>query len=952
MPKVIEESVLKFWRENGILRKYLKLNRDSETFSFYDGPPTANNPMGVHHAWGRTLKDLYLRFKTMQGYNVRRQPGFDCQGLWVEVGVEKALGFNSKAEIEKYGVANFTLKCKETVLNYVEEWIGLSERLGMWMDWDSTYLTMSDNNIEHVWHFLKACHELDLLYQAGMVLPWCPRCGTSLSQHEVKIGYREVEHPELYLKFKDEKGRFLLVYTTTPWTLTGNVALAVKPDAKYVTVRVDGEQLVVSKARANIIEGGEIVEEYKGEELIGLKYSYPLKDVKALKDVDHRVVGWKLVDENEGTGIVHIAPGYGPEDYQLGREQGLPVVCLVDEAGILGEGAGSLKGLSVKKASLKIVEILDRLGLIYRLGRIIHRYPCCWRCHHELIYRVSREWFIRTSKLKDRLIEEAIKVFFRPESAGKAMLNWLSELKDWCISRKRYFGLPLPFWICRNGHLTVVGSREELVSIAVTGTGQLVELHRPWIDRVVVRCRVCGENAYRVKEVGDCWLDAGIVPFSTLKYLKDREYWAKWFPADFVTEMWEQVRLWFYAMLVMSVVLEGRAPYRRILAHGMVLDEKGREMHKSLGNVIWADEALEKMGADVVRWIYSRQNPSLPLKFGYEKASKVRARLNILHNLLNYVATYSEANNYKPDSKKPLSPEDPLNRWILSKLQGLIVEVTRSLEELRHEKAAALLEEFWVEDLSKWYIKLIRWRLKPAVAYKYKYETLQTLYHVTLQLLRLLSPFLPFLTEYHYQQFFKQYENRESIHFHRWPAPNQKLRSPELEEHMEIARNIVKTCNSLRAKAGLKARWPLPTIYFNSNQRVRQTITLLKQVILEGCNAKKLSIGEPLNKGFLKEEFEHGTLYIPRRLTNEAKIEAAVRELARRIQVERKRKNLKVGEKVKLWISTPNTIEKDIRKFEEYLKAATDADIIKLGTFDDGVEVEALGIKMRFKFEK
>ncbi len=908
--------------------------------------------MGVHHAWGRTLKDLYLRFKTMRGYDVRRQPGFDCQGLWVEVGVEKALGFNSKAEIERYGVANFTLKCKETVLSYVEDWIRLSERLGMWMDWDNTYLTMSDNNIEHVWHFLKACRELDLLYQAGMVLPWCPRCGTSLSQHEVKIGYREVEHPELYLKFRDERGRFLLVYTTTPWTLTGNVALAVRADAKYVTVRVDGEKLVVSKARASIIEGGEIVEEYRGEELIGLKYYYPLKDVEALKGVDHRVVGWKLVDENEGTGIVHIAPGYGPEDYQLGREQGLPIVCLVDEAGILGEGAGCLKGLSVKEASLKIVEMLDELGMIYRLGRIVHRYPCCWRCHHELIYRVSREWFIRTSKLKDRLIGEAVNVFFRPESAGKAMLNWLSELKDWCISRKRYFGLPLPFWLCRNGHLTVVGSRAELESIAVTGTDGLVELHRPWIDRVVVRCRVCGENAYRVKEVGDCWLDAGIVPFSTLKYLRDREYWSRWFPADFVTEMWEQVRLWFYAMLVMSVVLEGRAPYRRILAHGMVLDERGREMHKSLGNVIWADEALSRMGADVVRWIYSRQNPALPLKFGYEKASKVRARLNILHNLLNYVATYSEANNYKPNSGNLLAPEDPLNRWILSKLEGLIEEVTRSLEELRHEKAAALLEEFWVEDLSKWYIKLVRWRLKPAVTHRYKNETLQTLYHVTLQLLKLLSPFIPFLTEYHYQNFYRQYEKTESIHFHKWPTPNPEYKDIELERDMEIAREIVKTCQSLRAKAGLKMRWPLRAVYLQADREAAAAAFRLKSVIIEGCNAKKLVIGKTVGEGFIEGRFEHGILYIPVKIDGEALEEAIVRETARRVQAERKRRGLKVGERIKLELSIPEDLKDVFTRYKSYLKMAADADKVEIKEPLAGVKVKVLGVEVKFRFEK
>ncbi len=630
----LEHRVLERWERERTFETLRDRNRGGPPFSFIDGPITANNPMGVHHGWGRTLKDVWQRYHAMQGHDLLYQNGFDCQGLWVEVGVEKELGLNSKREIEAYGLDRFARACRDRVALYAGQLTEHSKRLGQWMDWERSYYTMTDPNISYIWGFLKECHEREWLYRGHRSMPWCPRCGTSLSQHELIDSYKEITHPSLHVRLplRERDREYLVVWTTTPWTLPANVAAAVRPDADYVRVSTPAGIAYVAAARLEQSPvSGTVLGTVRGSELVGLTYTAPFDDLPAQAGFENRVVAWEDVSMDEGTGIVHIAPGCGEEDFELGRREGLETLIPVDEAGAFTSEYGWLHGHVTAEAAQMIVDDLGQRARLVAAGEITHRYPVCWRCGTELIYRLVDEWFIRCEEIRQPMIDAARGVEWTPRQYGKRMEDWLVNMGDWCISRKRYWGLPLPFYFCDDGHMTVIGSQAELLERAVRGTEGLEELHRPWIDDVVIRCGECGGEAHRLPEVGDCWLDAGVVPFSTLGWhndtfveagyaagagvgvtiadLPDHANWERWYPADWVSEMREQIRLWFYSMLFMGVVLDGRAPYKRVLTYEKVNDETGRPMHKSWGNAIWFEDAIEDMGADVMRWMYAGQQP-------------------------------------------------------------------------------------------------------------------------------------------------------------------------------------------------------------------------------------------------------------------------------------------------------------------------------------------------------
>ncbi|MGH3061062.1 MAG: class I tRNA ligase family protein, partial [Gaiellaceae bacterium] len=656
----LELEILAWWDERKTFERLREANRGGPKWSFVDGPVTANKALAVHTAWGRTLKDVFQRYKAMRGFDQRYQNGFDCQGLWIEVGVERELGLNSKREIEEYGLAEFARKCREKVVRSAAELTRGSKRLGQWMDWGNDYFTFSDTNIEYIWRFLKRMHEEGQLFLGHRSTEWCPRCGTSISAHELVGNYEDRTDPSLFVRFPllDRPGQALAVWTTTPWTLPANVAAAVKPDAEY-GLRPDGEWVAVARDPE-----AHFVERAPGADLVGLRYEGPFDNLPAAGDVEHRVIPWEDVTLEEGTGIVHIAPGCGAEDFELSRVHDLPVLAPVDEAGRFYADYGWLHGQGTGEAAEQIVVDLAERGRLLSAGEIVHRFPFCWRCHTPLIFRIADDWFIAVEELRPRLIEANAGVKWTPAYFGKRMEDWLRNMGDWNISRRRYYGLPLPIYVCACGHVNVIGSKAELLerSTFAVRDEDLPELRRPWIDKVVIECDSCGESVARIPEVGDVWLDAGIVPFSTLGWhndewvengyatgasaglsgadLPDHAYWETWFPADWVSEMREQIRLWFYSQLFMSVALVGRAPFSEVLGYEKMLDEVGREMHGSWGNMIDAEDAFARMGADVMRWQFCAQPPDRNLLFGYGPADAIKKELLRLWNSVRFLVDY------------------------------------------------------------------------------------------------------------------------------------------------------------------------------------------------------------------------------------------------------------------------------------------------------------------------
>jgi isoleucyl-tRNA synthetase len=829
----LEQEILAWWDRERIFDRLREQNAEGPKWSFIDGPITANNPMGVHHAWGRTLKDVFQRYKALRGFRQRYQNGFDCQGLWVEVEVEKSLGLNSKREIEQYGLAEFAAKCRDRVAHFSEVITEQSRRLGMWMDWDNDYYTFSDTNIEYIWRFLKAVHERGWLYKGHRSTPWCPRCGTSISQHELFAGeYQDLDHPSLFVRFplKGRDGEALLVWTTTPWTLPANVSAAVRRDAEYV-LREDGCWVA-----RDLAGDGAFSKRARGEELVGLEYEGPFDDLDAQQGIVHRVIPWDDVSLEEGTGVVHIAPGAGTEDFELSRIHDLPVLVPIDEAGVMVEGYGIFTGLSTDEVEEPVIEELRRRELLVEAGRIVHRYPTCWRCGTPLLFRVVDDWFIGCDEIRQPMLDANATVEWTPSFYSKRMDDWLRNMGDWNISRKRYFGLPLPFYPCSCGRLNVVGSRAELEERATGGLEGLRELHRPWIDEVAIRCEQCGEEVRRIPEVGDAWLDAGIVPFSTLGWenpewkpggyatgaaagltgadLPDHSYWEEWFPADWVSEMREQIRLWFYSLSFMSVTLTGRSPYRSVLTYEKLLDETGREMHRSWGNAISVDEALDRMGADIMRWQYCEAVPSQNIKFGYGPAHEARRRLLTFWNSVGFLITYANIEGFRPRYGQEPRGGQPLDRWLVARTSEFLSGMEAAYERYWTPAITAELESF-VDDLSNWYIRRSRRRF-----YGDDPAAFETLWYALVQAIRASAPVMPFLADYAWQRLVAGPcpDAPPSVFLAGWPEQPREV-DEETRVAIDEVRLIVDLGRKARSESGLKLRQPLRRLVVDGLER-------------------------------------------------------------------------------------------------------------------------------------
>lgn len=889
----LERQIGRFWREKKIRETYLLKNRSAgKRFSFLDGPITANNPMAIHHGWGRTLKDLFQRFFTLRGFKQRYQNGFDCQGLWVEVEVEKELGLKSKKEIENLvagdveaSIAKFVQFCKDRVIKYAKIQTEQSLRLGQWMAFDDearfqrlkkddfsgagSYYTFDPKNNQAIWHFLKVCHERGLIYKGADVVPWCVRCGTAISQHEILTEeYRQVVHTAAYVRYPivGRKGEYLLIWTTTPWTLPANSAIAVDPNLEYVKVRDGGSIYYLLKARVgSVLPKARIVESLPRAELVGLKYRGHFDHLPAVKAVltgkDHRVLAARdLVSEKEGTGLVHIAPGAGREDYQIGKSNGLSVLSPLDEAGRFTPGFEGLSGLSHDQASERILGLLS--NDIVLKESFSHRYPTCWRCGRELVFRLVDEWYIKMAPLRADLSAAAKTAKWLPDWGLKRELDWLKNMDDWLISKKRYWGLALPIYECSCGRITVVGSLKELKEKAVAGWSELKGRtpHRPYIDKVEIRCDGCGRPVSRIADVGNPWLDAGIVGISTLP--------EDWRPADFVVEALPgQFKNWFYSLLTMSVVLEGRSPFKTLLGHGLVRDAKGREMHKSASNAVSLEEIEDRVGIDAARWFFAQSRPEENLNFDFDRLEKIERRFFLI--LWNSVRFYLQirSRNFSDPTEKEAAV---LDRFIVSRLNQELLLVEKSLTNFEARSAALSLERFLIFDLSQWYLRRSRKRTDKSFQ--------ETLYRALKTSLILLSPFVPHLSERLYQAI-KRGEDSISVHLGDWPKAGRV--DDKLIKEMAKVRALASALHLKRDEAGIKLRQPLEKAYI-PDDLPQELVSLLKDEV----NVLAIEVNSRLD---LQTE-----------LTDELLALGWQRELKRAIQALRKKVGLKLSDKALL----------------------------------------------------
>ncbi|MBN2465845.1 isoleucine--tRNA ligase [candidate division WOR-3 bacterium] len=952
-----EPRILKFWADNDIFQKLVERNRGRPKFRFLDGPITANNPMGVHHAWGRTYKDLFQRYHAMLGKDQRYQNGFDCQGLWVEVEVEKELGFKSKRDIEKFGIDRFVEKCRERVRKYSQVQANQSTRLGQWMDWDNSYYTMSEENNYSIWHFLKKCHERGLVYEGTDVMPWCSRCGTAISDQEIVTeGYRELTHKAVFFRLPvlGRDREYLLVWTTTPWTLTSNVAAAVHPELDYVRARKDGDTYILAKPLLSVLgAGAEVIEDLKGEKLVGLRYRGPFDELGPQQGVEHRVVPWEEVSAAEGTGIVHIAPGCGKEDFLLGKEFSLSVIAPLCEDGTFRDNFDWLKGMDAQAAAQPVFDSLEKKGLLFKIEDYTHRYPVCWRCGQELVFRLVDEWFIAMDSLREEIKESARQVRWIPEFGLARELDWLSNMSDWCISKKRYWGLALPIFRCECGWFDVIGSREELKSKAVSGWENFDghTPHRPWVDEVRIKCGKCGKPVARVKDVGNPWLDAGIVPFSTTHYLTDHAYWQEWFPFEFITESFPgQFRNWFYAILTMSTVLEKRSPFKTILGYAMMKGADGREMHKSWGNAIDTDEAFDKMGADVMRWAFCRHNPVQNLNFGYALGDEVRRKFLTLWNVYSFFVTYANIDKWTPEptgssfivhrSSLPDQSLGLLDRWILSRLNSLVKLTRERLDDYDPASAPRAVEEF-IDDLSVWYVRRNRRRFWKAASDSDKQAAYRTLYNCLTTLTKLIAPFMPFVAEEMYQNLVRPAERDragssdnpdgvpipESVHLCAYPEADPSLIDAALEKEVGIVRAVVSLGRAAREKSKLKVRQPLEAILVRLNEPGEKDAILRHgETIKEELNVHDLRFSDKdaqFPDDFAVEEDAEHAVGICTKLTPELEDEGLVRELVHKVQNLRKAAGFDVTDRIRLHYQSSPRLAAAVRAFTDYIRRET-----------------------------
>jgi isoleucyl-tRNA synthetase len=858
-PKDVEKEVKEFWERNKIYEK--SKERRNKQFFFVDGPPYTTGRIHLGTAWNKIIKDVILRYRRMRGYDVLDMPGWDMHGLPIEVKVEQELGFKTKRDIEDFGIDSFIAKCMRYALENKELMDEQFKMLGVWMDWENPYMTIKADYINAAWWTVRRAYEQGLLEQKKMVVNWCPRCETALADAEVE--YWDEEDPSIFVKFPMNENTYVVIWTTTPWTLPANMAVAVHPALEYVKVKVfkegEIEYLIVAKELADSVlrKGGyelwEIVETYLGEDLVGAEYQHPLvEEVPLQKNFKHRIYMADFVSA-ENTGCVHVAPGHGLDDYELGIQHGLEIFNPVDDRGIYTEQGGKYAGIPVRSANKIIMEDLRSKGLLLSDDKIVHRYGHCWRCKRPIIYRATEQWFLKVSELREKMLEEIEGVRWIPEWAGMSRFkDWVSNAKDWCISRQRYWGIPIPVWKCNEcGSFRVVGDVNEL------NWRDDLDLHRPKVDSIVFDCD-CGGKMHRVEDVFDVWFDSGVASWGTLSYPLHHEKFEKLWPADFITEGHDQTRGWFYSQLGTSLIAHGRAPYKTVLMHGFTLDDQGRKMSKSLGNVVEPEEVVEQVGVDCFRLYVLSSALWEDLRFSWDEVRNFSRVLNIFWNTIRFAHIYMSLDKFSEVEINPeiLNTED---RWIISRVENLNRLAVESLENYHLHRIVRAFQTFVVEDFSRWYIQLIRNRVWEERDSPSKIAAYSTILRVVDKTIRIIAPYSPYLAEWIYQHFIREFRQaKESVFLEEYSEPDEKLIDVELESNMDVVRELFESISNARQKAGIKLRWPLRRVYIESqDDRVKDAVVSLSDLIKAQCNVKEVEVVDQFKKNaVIKPDFK------------------------------------------------------------------------------------------------
>ncbi len=960
-PKQTEKEITAYWQKNSIEKKSITINKGKPRFYFLDGPPYATGSIHMGTAWNKIIKDYYIRYLRMSGYNVWVQPGYDTHGLPIENKVEKKLKLKNKDEIEKLGIEKFNSECKKFATEHIGTMSREFRNLGVWMDWDNPYLTLDNSYIEGAWHTFKVGYKKGFLYKDIYPVHVCSRCATAVAYNEIE--YFKTTDPSVYVKFpiSDKPNHYLVIWTTTPWTLPSNTGIMVHPSYEYAYIKTGSETLIIAKKLAKKVMEKANIKDYKiektikGKDLKGTGYNHPLKGILPIqKDIEGRVItSHQYVTLEDGTGLVHTAPGHGQEDFKVGTENHLKKICPVNLDGTFTEAVGKFKGIYVKEADQYIIEELEKTNTLLAQEKITHDYPKCWRCKTPLLQMAVPQWFFKVTAIRDKLLKDNNKINWVPAWAKKRNKNWLESLNDWPISRQRYWGIPLPIWTCKNcGNVKVIGSKQEL-------NADIKDLHRPYIDKITFTCEKCKSKMHRIPDVLDVWFDSGVASWASLNYPKEKQLFEEMWPAKLNIEGPDQIRGWWNSEIITSAITFNKLPYETILMHGFVLDAKGIKMSKSQGNATGPGEVIEKYSRDILRFNLLSSAPENNFYFDWEKVKETSRFFNIYLNTCNFAKTYcseKDTGNIKTENLKTI------DRWLISKTNTLIKKCTDHNKKYHAYKSLNLIEDFIMNDFSRWYIKLIRPRVSKNYTGRDKKEASQTAWYAIEKIIKILAPAAPYSTEKIYLDSLKQ---KESIHFEQFPKPDASLIDKTLEKDMETAKIITESINSARQTADIKLRWPIKSATIVADKKTEQSIKATENIIKEITNIKQIKFGqieleqqitpnfktigpkygkdtskvvdliknedpktlkEKLKKGAATlgkfkitkdmvtitekipqntagEKFAGGAVYIDTTRDRDLTEESAIRELTRKIQIARKEKNLEVTETIDLYIT-------------------------------------------------